>query len=98
MKLFINACVRRESRTRRLAEAVMAGDRENYREVRLSETEFPRVDEAFINWRNDCVSRGDYASPVFDLAKDFAAAEEIVVAAPFSAFVQVSTAPREALM
>ena len=83
MKLFINACVRRESRTRRLAEAVMAGDRENYREVRLSETEFPRVDEAFINWRNDCVSRGDYASPVFDLAKDFAAAEEIVIAAPF---------------
>ena len=33
MKLFINACVRRESRTRRLAEAVMAGERETYKEV-----------------------------------------------------------------
>ena len=83
MKLFINACVRGDSRTRRLAEAVMAGDRESYREVRLSETVFPRADEAFINWRTDCVNRSDYASPVFDLAKDFAAAEEIVVAAPF---------------
>ena len=83
MKLFINAWVRGESRTRQLAEAVMAGDREAYREVYLPAISFPEVDEAFINWRNGCVSRGDYASPVFDLAKDFAAAEEIVIAAPF---------------
>ena len=83
MKLFINACVRSESRTRRLAEAVMAKDRENYREVCLREIAFPKMDEAFINWRNGCVSRSDFASPVFDLAKDFAAAEEIVIAAPF---------------
>ena len=83
MKLFINACVREESRTRRLAEAVMAGDREAYTEVYLPGIAFPKVDEAFVNWRNDCVSRSDYASPVFDLAKEFAAAEEIVVAAPF---------------
>ena len=83
MNVFINACVRGESRTRRLAEAAMAGNRENYKEVYLPEMVFPRVDEAFINWRTDCVNRGDYASPVFDLAKDFAAAEEIVIAAPF---------------
>ena len=83
MKLFINACVRRESRTRRLAEAVMAEEREAYKEVYVPAINFPKVDEAFIDWRNDCVARGDYASPVFDLAKDFAKAEEIVVAAPF---------------
>jgi len=83
MKLFINACPRGESRTRRLAEAVMSGDREAYREINLPGISFPKVDEAFINWRNGCVSRGDYASPAFDLAKDFAAAEEIVIAAPF---------------
>lgn len=83
MKLFINACVRRESRTRRLAEAVMAGEREAYKEVCVPAIDFPRVDEAFIDWRNGCVARGDYASPVFDLAKEFAKAEEIVVAAPF---------------
>ena len=61
----------------------MAGDREAYTEVYLPGIAFPKVDEAFVNWRNDCVSRSDYASPVFDLAKEFAAAEEIVVAAPF---------------
>lgn len=83
MKLFINACVRQESRTRRLAEAAMARDREAYKEVFVPGMAFPKVDEAFLNWRNDRVSRSDYSSPVFDLAKDFAAAEEIVVAAPF---------------
>ena len=83
MKLFINACVRETSRTRRLAESHMAGGREAYREVWLPGLDFPRVDETFINWRIVCVQRGDYSSPVFDLAKDFAAAEEIVVAAPF---------------
>lgn len=83
MKLFINACVRRESRTRRLAEAVMAGEREAYREVCVPAISFPRVDESFIDWRNSCVARGDFSSPVFDLAKDFAQAEEVVVAAPF---------------
>ena len=83
MKLFVNACVRRESRTLRLAGAVMAGDRQAYKEIRVPEINFPRVDEAFIEWRNGCVARADYASPIFDLARDFAAAEEIVVAAPF---------------
>ncbi|MER2143128.1 MAG: NAD(P)H-dependent oxidoreductase [Eubacteriales bacterium] len=83
MKLFINACVRRDSRTRQLAEAVMAEDREAYREVYLPAISFPKVDEAFLEWRNDCVAQGDFTSPVFDLAKDFAAAEAIVVAAPF---------------
>ena len=83
MKLFINACVRDESRTRRLAEVAMAEDREAYQEVCLHEIAFPKVDEAFLNWRNGCISRSDYSSPVFDLAKDFAKAEEIVIAAPF---------------
>jgi FMN-dependent NADH-azoreductase len=75
--------VRRESRTLRLAGVVIARDRQAYKEIRVSEINFPRVDEAFIEWRNGCVARADYASPVFDLARDFAAAEEIVVAAPF---------------
>ena len=59
MKLFINACVRRDSRTRQLAEAVMAEDREAYREVYLPAISFPKVDEAFLEWRNGCVAQGE---------------------------------------
>ena len=83
MKLFINACVRKNSRTRRLAETHMGGDRQAWKEVYLPAIDFPKVDEAFLTWRDACIQSGDYSSPVFDLAKDFAAAEEIVVAAPF---------------
>ena len=83
MKLFINACVRKNSRTRRLAETHMGGDRQAWKEVYLPAIDFPKVDEAFLTWRDACIHSGDYSSPVFDLAKDFAAAEEIVVAAPF---------------
>jgi FMN-dependent NADH-azoreductase len=83
MKLFINACVRSQSRTLRLAKAFMARDREAYKEVYLPALDFPKVDEAFLDWRTGCVNRGDYSSPVFDLARDFASAEEIVIAAPF---------------
>ena len=83
MKLFINACVRKGSRTRRLAEFHMGADRKAWKEVYLPSIDFPRVDEAFLTWRDACIQSGDYSSPVFDLAKDFAAAEEIVVAAPF---------------
>ena len=83
MKLFINACVRKNSRTRRLAETHMGEDRQAWKEVYLPAIDFPKVDEAFLTWRDACIQSGDYSSPVFDLAKDFAAAEEIVVAAPF---------------
>ena len=83
MKLFINACVRKGSRTRRLAETHMGEDRQAWKEVYLPSIDFPKVDEAFLTWRDACIQSGDYSSPVFDLAKDFAAAEEIVVAAPF---------------
>ena len=83
MLLFIDACVRRESRTRRLAERYLAGVGGEVKRLRLEETEFPRVDEAFLRWRDGCIARGDYASARFDPARDFAAADEIVIAAPY---------------
>ena len=61
----------------------MGADRKTWKEGYLPAIDFPRVDEAFLTWRDACIQSGDYSSPVFDLAKDFAAAEEIVVAAPF---------------
>ena len=83
MLLFIDACVRRESRTRRLAERYLAGVGGEVKRLRLEDMDFPRVDEAFLRWRDGCIARGDYASERFDLARDFAAAKEIVIAAPY---------------
>ena len=83
MILLINACVRPESRTRRLAEKLLEKLGEPVKEVKLAELDLPEVDDAFISWRNEQSECNDFSSPVFDLAKEFAAADDIVIAAPF---------------
>ena len=85
MILFINACVREGSPTKRLADHVLAGmEDKDIREVRVWELDLPKVDEAFINKRNECSQKADFSDPVFDLGKDFAAADTIVIAAPYN--------------
>jgi len=81
--LFIDACARKESRTRRLAGCYLKKLGEAYEEVRLFDVEFPAADEAFLKRRDGFISEGDYSDRMFDLAKQFAAADEIVIAAPF---------------
>ena len=92
MILFINACVRKESRTRRLAEAVLeklrgeyeaAGKAFEVEECNLGEVEFPVADEAFLTKRDALEAAEEWDDPMFDLARQFAAAEEIVIAAPY---------------
>ncbi len=83
MILFVNACVRVSSRTKRLADRLLAGLGGPVREVRPEELSFPKADAAFLSWRDECIQKGDYSDPGFDPAKDFAAAEEIVLAAPY---------------
>ena len=83
MVLFINACVRQGSRTKELADALLAKQKEAYEEVVLHTIHFPLADEAFLNRRDELISRRDFSDPMFDLARQFAAADEIVIAAPF---------------
>ena len=45
MILFINACVRKESRTLRLAQQLIKTLDGEINEVRLEEIKFPKVDE-----------------------------------------------------
>lgn len=83
MILFINACVRKDSRTKKLADAVLTGWSGPIVELRLDTIDFPIVDEDFLIRRDQKVLAGDYSSPMFDLARQFAEAEEIVIAAPY---------------
>ena len=83
MILYINACVRPESRTKRLADHVIASLDGEVREVRLAEMRFPIADNAFLDKRNALYQKNDYSDPLFDPARDFAEADIIVVAAPF---------------
>lgn len=83
MILFIDACARKESRTRRLAEHLLHRLGGDIVSVKLYDIAFPVCDEAFIEKRSALASAGDFTDPVFDLARQFAAADKIVIAAPF---------------
>ena len=81
--LFINSCVRSQSRTRRLADALLSRLDGDIEEVVLSEISFPVVDGAFIEERDRLIAAQDYSNPMFELARQFAAADIIVIAAPY---------------
>lgn len=83
MILFINACVRTESRTKRLADALLQHLEGDVREVVLSAISFPVADAAFLKKRDALIEGEQWSNPMFDLARQFAEAEKIVVAAPY---------------
>ena len=83
MILFINACVMSDSRTRKLANTLLSKLNGTVKELVLTELSFPKPDEAFITYRERCIAEEDFSDPLFSLAKDFASADTIVIAAPF---------------
>lgn len=83
MILFIIACVRKESRTKKLADYLLEKWNDQYEEVRLSEVEFPLVDEEFLCRRDKLAEKRDFGDIIFDFARQFAKADKIVIAAPF---------------
>jgi FMN-dependent NADH-azoreductase len=82
MILFVNACVRTNSRTKKIADSLLEKLGGSVEEVRLEDVAFPATDQAFLNKRDKCIAEGDFSDTYFDLAKQFAAAETIVIAAP----------------
>ena len=82
MVLFVNACVRKESRTLELTRYLIDRLNDEIKEVKLVDLIFPVVDEAFIVRREELKNKQKYDDPMFDLARDFAEADTIVIAAP----------------
>ena len=83
MTLFINACVRRESRTRRLAECLLSRWNDAVTEVKLEEFSFPSVNEDFLMKRDRMIDAGNFEDPLFFPARQFSEADRIVIAAPY---------------
>mgnify|MGYP002625092807 CR=1 FL=1 len=83
MILYLNACVREESRTDRLARYLLARLAGPVKEVRLTDLGFPKADAAFLSARDKLVAESAFSDPMFDAAREFAAADTIVLAAPF---------------
>ncbi len=80
--LYVDASVRSTSRTAQLADVVLEQLGGEVTRLRLCETAFPVTDEAFLAKRDRACASGDFSDGMFDMAKQFAAADVIVVAAP----------------
>ena len=83
MTLYINCCVREESRTNRLARAVLKKLGGDFTEVKLYEENLRPLDRETLNQRTALIEQGDYSDKLFDYAKQFAGADTIVIAAPY---------------
>lgn len=81
--LYINACVREQSRTKALAEHLLSKLDGNVTEICLNEIECQPLDEQRLIERDTALAEGNLDAPILHLARQFAAADEIVIAAPF---------------
>ena len=83
MTLYINCCVREESRTDRLARAVLQKLGGDFTELKLYEEKPKLLDRETLNKRTALIEQGDYSDQMFDYAKQFAGADTIIIAAPY---------------
>ena len=81
--LFVNAAFRDGSRTLRLAKCYLEGAEDEVVEVNLGSEHFPPFDAPALATYNRAVAAHEFSHPMFDAAKQFAQADEVVVAAPF---------------
>lgn len=82
MILFVDVCVRGEhSRTRELAECYLK-DRE-FTRLALAQEDIKPLDKSRLEKRQKLIAGGDFSDEIFKYARQFAQADEIVIAAPY---------------
>lgn len=83
MVLFIDACVRDDSRTRKLSEALLYKLGGEVKRVPLKDIVFRVSDQSFLEKRDELIAKRQFDDEMFVLARDFAQADTIVIAAPY---------------
>ena len=81
--LFVNACVREDSRTLRLAKYALDRMSGEMTEVRLNDEGILPLNSVSLSQRDSIIARGDMDAPMLRYAREFADADRIVVAAPY---------------
>lgn len=83
MILFVNGCVRENSRTLELAQAVLAKETDAIEEVRLYPDGPNGLNAETLRLRDALLTNQELDHPMFRWARQFAAADTIVIAAPY---------------
>lgn len=81
--LFVNACVRPESRTKMLAEYIISKFEGEVEEINLEQEKIVPLDLEMLNRRSALAQTGNFEDLMFEPAKKFAAADTIVIAVPY---------------
>jgi FMN-dependent NADH-azoreductase len=81
--LFINACIRPFSRTMELTRTLLEKLGGNVEELNLYKIPMAALDMSGMEKREEADKNCDFSHSDFNLAKQFAAADKIVIAAPY---------------
>lgn len=66
-----------------MADAILSRLGDEVTELRLEDIDFPLVNEDFLRRRDALIAAGSLDDPMFAMARQFAAADTVVIAAPF---------------
>lgn len=81
--LFINCCIRPESRTLILARHLLSKLSGQVEEVNLEQEKIPALNADTLKYRQELLLAGKFEDPMFRYAKQFKEADVIVIAAPY---------------
>lgn len=81
--LFVNGCVREESRTERLARKLLEQLSGEVEEVVLETEGIQPLNRDTLRERSNCIENGAMGAVILRYARQFAQADEIVIAAPY---------------
>ena len=81
--LFINACIRKNSRTLVLAKNVMNDMLGEITELKLNCEDIEALNDRSLKARERLIESGELLDPMFRYARQFAEADEIIIAAPY---------------
>ncbi len=81
--LFINACIRPESRTLRLAKHLLSRLDGEIQEVNLEIESIPALNTASLKYRQELLAAEKFDDPMLKYARQFKEADVIVIAAPY---------------
>ena len=81
--LFINACIRPESRTLILAKHLLSKLNGQVEEVNLEKEAIPALTTQSLKYRQDLLAAEQFDDPMLKYARQFREADMIVIAAPY---------------
>ena len=81
--LYINACVRKDSRTNELAQYALSRLQGEVKEINLNSEEITPLYQNKLTLRDDLIKNKDFDHPMFEYAKQFANSDTIIISAPY---------------